>query len=37
MNMDAYSKLAAMYQQLHQPPVSGSKNWARLWSIVLVW
>ncbi|XP_027925895.1 transcription factor UNE10 isoform X1 [Vigna unguiculata] len=26
MNMDAYSKLAAMYQQLHQPPVSGSKN-----------
>ncbi|KAL2336866.1 hypothetical protein Fmac_011312 [Flemingia macrophylla] len=26
MNMDAYSRLAAMYQQLHQPPASGSKN-----------
>ncbi|ESW12806.1 hypothetical protein PHAVU_008G144300 [Phaseolus vulgaris] len=26
MTMDAYSRLVAMYQQLHQPPVSGSKN-----------
>ncbi|KAE9622075.1 putative transcription factor bHLH family [Lupinus albus] len=26
MNMDAYSRIAAMYQQMHQPPPSGSKN-----------
>ncbi|KAK4798478.1 hypothetical protein SAY86_030804 [Trapa natans] len=26
MTLDAYSRMAAMYQQLHQPPASSSKN-----------